>query len=97
MQRTRAAILDAARGLIEAGAEVSMPLVAKTALVSEATAYRYFPDLVLLLSEAFRHLWGDPVEAMHPSRGYPTRSSEWPRPPPSCYPRSPHTKAPSGS
>jgi AcrR family transcriptional regulator len=68
-QRTRAAIVDAARGLIEAGGEVSMPLVAQAALVSEATAYRYFPDLVSLLGESFRHLWSDPVEAMHPIDG----------------------------
>jgi AcrR family transcriptional regulator len=41
-----------------------MPLVAQSALVSEATAYRYFPDLVSLLREAFTHLWSDPLEAM---------------------------------
>jgi AcrR family transcriptional regulator len=68
-QRTRTAIVDAARGLIEAGGEVSMPLVAQAALVSEATAYRYFPDLVSLLGEAFEHLWSDPVAAMKPVDG----------------------------
>jgi AcrR family transcriptional regulator len=65
-QRTRAAIIDAARALIEASGEVSMPLVAQAALVSEATTYRYFPDLVSLLREALSQLWTDPVEAMHP-------------------------------
>ena len=44
-KRTRAAIVEAARELIGTGAEVTMPTVARAALVSEATAYRYFPDL----------------------------------------------------
>jgi AcrR family transcriptional regulator len=34
------------------GGEVNMLEVAKTALVSEATAYRYFPDLATLLQSA---------------------------------------------
>jgi AcrR family transcriptional regulator len=65
-ERTRSAIVDGARTLIEAGGEVSMPLVAQAARVSEATAYRYFPDLVSLLGEAFSELWRDPAEAMRP-------------------------------
>lgn len=64
--RTRAAIVDGARAVIEAGGDVSMPLVAEAALVSEATAYRYFPDLVTVLGEAFGQLWVDPTEAMRP-------------------------------
>lgn len=51
-RRTRAAIVAAASELILGGGEVTMPEVAKAALVSEATAYRYFPDLASLLSEA---------------------------------------------
>ena len=51
-ERTRTAILDAARELVRAGGEVTMPLVAASARVSEATAYRYFPDLASLLAEA---------------------------------------------
>ena len=50
--RTRAAIVQAVRELARSGAEITMPSVAKAALVSEATAYRYFPDLVTLLLEA---------------------------------------------
>jgi AcrR family transcriptional regulator len=65
-QRTRAAILKSARALIEAGGDVSMPLVAQASLVSEATAYRYFPDLVSLLGEVFSELWTDPADAMQP-------------------------------
>jgi AcrR family transcriptional regulator len=63
-QRTRTAIVDAAQTLIQAGSEFTMPAVAREALVSEATAYRYFPDLVTLLREAFGRLRIDPVAAM---------------------------------
>jgi AcrR family transcriptional regulator len=50
--RTRNAIVQAAAELSRTGREVTMPQVAKAALVSEATAYRYFPDLASLLQEA---------------------------------------------
>jgi AcrR family transcriptional regulator len=50
--RTRSAIVQAAVELSRTGGEVTMPEVARAALVSEATAYRYFPDLVSLLREA---------------------------------------------
>src|SRR5580698_3059408 len=43
--RTRNAIVAAAVELSRTGREVTMPEVARTALVSEATAYRYFPVL----------------------------------------------------
>jgi hypothetical protein len=43
--------------------------VAETALVSEPTAYRYFPDLLSLLTEAFAGLWPDPEEALRPVAG----------------------------
>ena len=64
--RTRAAIVDACRELVRSGAEVTMPEVARRALVSEATAYRYFPDLISLLREALEGTWPDPVEALAP-------------------------------
>jgi AcrR family transcriptional regulator len=64
--RTRAAILQAAADLARAGAEITMPAVARAALVSEATAYRYFPDLVSLLLEADTGAWPDPAEALAP-------------------------------
>jgi AcrR family transcriptional regulator len=51
--RTRIAIMQAAAELSRTGREVTMPEVARAALVSEATAYRYFPDLVSLLREVF--------------------------------------------
>ena len=64
--RTRAAIVAAARELARSGAEITMPAVARAALVSEATAYRYFPDLVSLLLEADTGIWPDPAEALRP-------------------------------
>jgi AcrR family transcriptional regulator len=65
-QRTRTAIVTAARDLMTAGAEVSMPAIARAALVSEATAYRYFPDLTTLMGEAIVGVWPDPAEALRP-------------------------------
>jgi AcrR family transcriptional regulator len=64
--RTRAAIVDACGDLVRSGAEVTMPEVARRALVSEATAYRYFPDLISLLREALEGTWPDPAEALAP-------------------------------
>src|SRR5581483_3296625 len=61
-QRTRRAIVDAARRLAASGREVTMPLVAREALVSEATAYRYFPDLASLLTEADEGTWPSPED-----------------------------------
>jgi len=63
-QRTRAAIVAAARDLITGSAEVTMPAVARAALVSEATAYRYFPDLVSLLREVIDGTWPSPAQAL---------------------------------
>ena len=67
--RTRNAVVEAARALILSGAEITMPAVAKAALVSEATAYRYFPDLVTLVGEALAGTWPEPAEVMAPVAG----------------------------
>lgn len=64
--RTRTAIVAAARDLIDTGAEVTMPAIARAALVSEATAYRYFPDLPSLIREALAGVWPAPAEALAP-------------------------------
>lgn len=64
--RTRAAIVDACRRLIRSGGDVTMPLVAVAACVSEATAYRYFADLATLVDEALTGLWPSPDEALAP-------------------------------
>jgi AcrR family transcriptional regulator len=64
--RTRAAIVQAAAELSRTGRELTMPEIAKVALVSEATAYRYFPDLVSLLREAIADQLPSPAEALEP-------------------------------
>ena len=68
-KRTRLAIVAACREVIRSGAPLTMPEVARVALVSEATAYRYFPDLPALLQDAFPGLWPAPAEALAPVAG----------------------------
>lgn len=65
--RTRTAIVAAAAELSRTGREVTMPEVAAAALVSEATAYRYFPDLAGLLREAIVDRLPTPAEALGPA------------------------------
>jgi AcrR family transcriptional regulator len=67
--RTRKAIVQACRELTCSGAEITMPRVAHLALVSEATAYRYFPDLLSLLAEVLEGLWPDAAQALAPVAG----------------------------
>jgi AcrR family transcriptional regulator len=67
--RTRTAIVAAAAELSQTGREVTMPEVARTALVSEATAYRYFPDLASLLREAIAGHLPDAAQALAPVAG----------------------------
>lgn len=64
--RTRMAIVEACRAVIRSGGPVTMPAVARAALVSEPTAYRYFPDLTSLLNEALAGMWPSPAEALEP-------------------------------
>jgi AcrR family transcriptional regulator len=64
--RTRRAIIDACRELIRSGRVVTMPEVARAALVSEATAYRHFLDLASLVKEALEGMWPSPVTALAP-------------------------------
>jgi AcrR family transcriptional regulator len=67
--RTRTAIVQAAAELSRTGREVTMPEVARAALVSEATAYRYFPDLASLLREAIAGQLPGADEALAPVAG----------------------------
>ena len=67
--RTRNAIIAAAAELSRTGREVTMPEVARAALVSEATAYRYFPDLASLLQEAIAGQLPSTAEALAPVAG----------------------------
>ena len=64
--RTERAIVEACVELIRQRQPVTMPEVAKAALVSEATAYRYFPDLASLLAKALSEDWPTPTEALAP-------------------------------
>jgi AcrR family transcriptional regulator len=64
--RTQRAIVEACVELIRQRQPVTMPEVAKAAMVSEATAYRYFPDLASLLTEALAADWPTPAEALAP-------------------------------
>src|SRR5487761_354051 len=63
-RRTYNAILQAAVELMRTGREVTMLEVAQAALVSEATAYRYFPDLASLIREAMAGQMPTPEEAL---------------------------------
>jgi AcrR family transcriptional regulator len=63
-RRTRDAIVRAAAELMLADGELSMPAIAAAALVSEATAYRHFPDLASLLREAMDDQLPDPASSL---------------------------------
>lgn len=51
-RRTRKALLEAASQLMKAGRKPTLEEAAEAALVSRATAYRYFPNVEALLLEA---------------------------------------------
>lgn len=69
-RRTRQALLDAGARLLAEGRSPSLAEVAEEALVSRATAYRYFPSIEALLGEAFfeqeiptaEELFTEPIE-----------------------------------
>jgi AcrR family transcriptional regulator len=52
-QRTYQALLDAALELSEAGQQATLRDIANKAMVSRATAYRYFPSVDALIHEAY--------------------------------------------
>ena len=68
-ERTRMAIVAAAREVVGSAGEITMPEVARRALVSEATAYRYFPDLASLLRETMAGVFASPAEVLAPVAG----------------------------
>ena len=68
-ERTRRAIVAAAAKLIAAGSLPTMSEVAGEALVSTATAYRYFPDQLSLLNAALRDGYAGMGERFEPDVG----------------------------
>ncbi len=68
-ERTRRAIVAAAAKLIAAGTLPTMPEVADEALVSTATAYRYFPDQLSLLNAALRDGYAGMGDRFEPDIG----------------------------
>lgn len=54
--RTRKDLLEAALRLSSEGRQPSLEEIAEAAMVSRATAYRYFPNVEALLSEASAHV-----------------------------------------
>lgn len=63
-QRTRKDLLQAASRLLRQGLTPSLEEVAQEALVSRATAYRYFPSLEALLVEAVLDVASPSAEAL---------------------------------
>jgi AcrR family transcriptional regulator len=61
-RRTRVAIVDAAKGLLDQGITPTVAQAAEVALVSRSTAYRYFPTQESLLIEVTVHLDVDEIE-----------------------------------
>ena len=62
--RTRRALVEAARELIQQGERPTVAKAAKLALVSDATAYRYFPDQTSLVREVMFVPWAGPEQAL---------------------------------
>ncbi|MCY1409056.1 Bacterial regulatory protein, tetR family [compost metagenome] len=60
--RTRQALIDAAEALRDDGQHPTLAQVAERALVSRATAYRYFPSLEALISETAADREMQPLE-----------------------------------
>ena len=66
-RRTRKDLLEAAARLMKLGLSPNLEDVAEEALVSRATAYRYFPSVEALLLEASIHLEMPDPAALFPS------------------------------
>jgi AcrR family transcriptional regulator len=71
-QRTRSALLEAARQLIAEGKAPTVAASAERALVSEATAYRYYPNARSLMQEALVVNLPDFLKVLQQIRSLPT-------------------------
>jgi AcrR family transcriptional regulator len=75
--RTRQAILEAASTLLEDGGTPTVAEAADAALVSRATAYRYFPSQDDLLTECAHYIgWPKIPELMLDGEGAPVEAEE---------------------
>jgi AcrR family transcriptional regulator len=63
-RRTRAAIVDAAKAMLQQGVTPTVAQAAEAALVSRTTAYRYFPTQESLLMELSVNLDVEDIEAL---------------------------------
>ena len=68
-ERTRRAIVAATVKLVTSGRLPTVAQAAEEALVSPATAYRYFPDQLSLLSAALQDAFGGVSERFQPDLG----------------------------
>jgi AcrR family transcriptional regulator len=79
-RRTRAAIVDAAKELLDRGVTPTVAQAAEAALVSRTTAYRYFPTQESLLLEVAIDIDVDDIDALVASpsgeAGAPARAFE---------------------
>ena len=75
-QRTRAALLAAARSLVEAGGLPTLQEIADRASVSRATAYRYYSDTEVLLMEAALDGIAAQVDRLHLDPDHPAAELE---------------------
>src|SRR5881275_466413 len=62
-RRTRRALIEAALALCESGSKPSFPEVAERAMVSRATAYRYYSSVEDLISDAMFERAVPPLES----------------------------------
>lgn len=75
-QRTRQAILQAAQRLVESGLEPTVAEAADAAMVSRATAYRYFPSQDELLIECTFHIGWPTLEELFSRPQMPTDAED---------------------
>lgn len=68
-RRTRKALLDAAAELARGGGKPSLDEIAEAALISRATAYRYFPSVEALMAEAALDVAAPDPDALFPDDG----------------------------
>ena len=74
-ERTRQALLAATRALLADGEAPTVARVAERALISEATAYRYYSDLPSLLRDALAIRWPELEGVLSELRAIPAAAA----------------------